>query len=176
MNTRAKVLVRDSEVDVTFRGTKRCVVEQGEWHDPYADSDVTTSKQIQIDHMVPLKNAYDNGAWQWDYKTRCLYANFLGYHDHLVSAGAHENMSKGDSGPEGYLPPNLSYRCQYIKNWMMIKLVWRLRMTPDEAQALHETAYNYNCPSSLFQVTSDELATVRQFIANNLNYCMINAR
>src|SRR5690606_36654672 len=145
MNTRARVLVRDSQSPVTFRGNRDCVVDSGLWNEPYTGEQVTSSRQIQIDHMVPLKNAYVSGAWRWDYKTRCLYANFMGYRYHLVSSDAKQNMSKGDLGPDGYLPPNIAYRCQYLKNWLAVQLIWGLSLTLTEAQAIHDTVYALGC-------------------------------
>lgn len=176
MNTRAKVLVRDSNQDVTYRGNKQCVVDAGHWNDPYAGKEVLAAKEIQIDHMVPLKNAYVSGAWQWDYKTRCLYANYLGYKNHLISADASQNMSKGDRAPDRYLPVNLAYRCQYIRDWLAVKLIWKLNMTADEVQAIHEVATNYGCKASDFKFSKIELERQRETINANLEFCMINKR
>lgn len=172
MNTRAKVLVRDSNTDVTFRGHRPCVVEDGLWNDPYAGQEVTSSRQIQIDHMVPLKHAYVSGAWKWDYKTRCLFANFMGFKAHLVSAGASENMSKGDRGPNAYLPPNIKYRCEYIRNWLAIKMIWKLSLTSDEAAAIHDTVYALGCNLNDFKFTQTELKNQRKLINDNLNFCI----
>lgn len=174
MNTRAKVLVRDSAGNVTFRNNKQCVVAAGLWWDNYTGQEYTSSTQIQIDHMVPLKNAYISGAFNWDYKTRCLYANYMGLKEHLVSAEARQNMSKGDRGPEKYLPPDLSFRCNYIKNWLMVKLIWRLNMTADEVQAIHEVATNYNCDPAEFKITQKELDEQRQHINDNIDFCTLN--
>lgn len=176
MNTRAKVLVRESEKEVTFRNEKQCVVDSGKWLDRYSNSEFTSSREIQIDHMVPLKHAYMSGAWAWDYKTRCLYANYMGYNNHLVPASVHENTSKGDRAPNKYLPSEISYRCQYIKDWLAIKLIWKLNMTDDEAQAIHEVIENYNCNASDFQVSPQELKHQRQQILDNIEYCAINRR
>lgn len=176
MNTRAKVLVRDSNTDVTYRGNKQCVVDSGHWNDPYAGKEVVLAREIQIDHMVPLKNAYMSGAWQWDYKTRCLYANYMGYKNHLISSDASQNMSKGDRAPDRYLPANLSYRCQYVRDWLAVKLIWKLNMTMDEVQAIHEVVNNYGCKASDFRFTKAELEKQREYINANLDFCMINKR
>lgn len=176
MNTRAKVLVRDSEEEVKFRNDRQCVVDSGKWLDRYSNNEYTSSREIQIDHMVPLKHAYMAGAWAWDYKTRCLYANYLGYQNHLIPASVRENTSKGDRAPDKYLPSELSYRCQYIKDWLAIKLIWKLNLTDDEAQAIHEVMVNYNCRPSDFQVTAEELKEQRQRIIDNIEYCTINRR
>jgi hypothetical protein len=176
MNTRARVLVRDSKGDVTYRNGKTCVVEDGKWDDPYTNTELTSSRQIQIDHMVPLKNAYMSGAFGWDYKLRCLYANYMGMREHLVSAEAHQNMSKGDSGPEGYLPPYEPGRCQYIRNWLAIKMIWKLTVNPEEGQAISDSIVKYGCKPSDFVFTKDELDNQRNIITQNLNFCMINKR
>lgn len=176
MNTRAKVLVRDSNTEVTYRGNRQCVVEGGHWNDPYAGKEVESAREIQIDHMVPLKNAYVSGAWQWDYKTRCLYANYLGYKNHLIAADASQNMSKGDRAPDKYLPANLSYRCQYVRDWLAVKLIWKLNMTMDEVQAIHDVVSNYGCKASDFRLTKTELERQREYINANIEFCMINKR
>lgn len=176
MNTRAKVLVRESEQEVKFRNQKQCVVDTGKWLDRYSNTEFTSSREIQIDHMVPLKNAYMAGAWSWDYKTRCLYANYLGYKNHLIPASVRENTSKGDRAPNKYLPTELSYRCQYIKDWLAIKMIWKLNMTEDEAQAIHEVMVNYNCRPSDFQVSVQDLQDQRERINDNIEYCTINRR
>lgn len=174
MNTRAKVLVRDSEDEVTYRNERKCVVENGKWIDPYSNQEFLNSRAIQIDHMVPLKNAYMAGAWRWDYRARCLYANYMGYRDHLIPASVHENTSKGDRAPNQYLPSEQSYRCQYVKNWLTIKLIWKLNMTADEAQAIYDVVTTYNCPTSDFQISQAELDEQRYFIYQNLDFCLTN--
>lgn len=176
MNTRARVLVRDSETEVIYKNEKRCVVAAGKWHDPYSDQDAYEAKQIQIDHMVPLKNAYVSGASDWDFQTRCLYANYLHFKPHLVSADGHENMSKGDDGPENYLPPNERYRCEYVRNWLAIKTIWKLKMNRDEVLAIQNTVKQYNCDLSSFKMSLQGLANQRAFIQENLGFCNIHGR
>lgn len=176
MNTRAKVLVRESAEEVTYRNDRQCVVATGKWLDPYSNQEFLSAREIQIDHMVPLKNAYVAGAWKWDFKTRCLYANYMGYRNHLVPASVHENTSKGDRSPDRYLPAEFSYRCQYVKDWLTVKLIWNLNMTQDEVQAIYDVVTNYNCSAEDFQVSQDELEEQRRLINDNLDFCVANAR
>lgn len=176
MNTRAKVLVRDSEAQVTYKNEKNCVVQNGQWHDPYSNSDMTTSRQVQIDHLVPLKHAYITGAWKWDYRTRCLYANFMGNNYHLLSVSGHENMSKGDKSPDKYIPPEQTYRCEYLKNWLQVKATWKLAITKDEADGIQEEFKNNNCKADDFNMSTAEILAQRQFIQSNINFCIINNR
>ena len=170
-NTRAKVLVRDSLGTVSFKETNRCIVEKGQWNDPYAGEVVEESKQLQIDHMVPLKNAYMSGAWEWNFQTRCVYANYMGNDFHLVTAGGHENMSKGDSTPENYIPPNESYRCEYLENWLKIKLIWKLKMIRGEVEAIRQAIKDSGCDSRRFALSQLELKRQRKLIYENRYNC-----
>jgi len=170
-NTRTKVLIRDSEGPVSFKERNHCLVESGDWQDPYAGMELRSSREIQIDHMVPLKNAYLAGAWQWNYQTRCTYANFLGNRFHLISASGRENMRKGDRGPDGYLPPNESYHCEYLENWLKVKLIWGLNMTPSEIQAIREDVRQSGCNPKNFRLSTAELAAQRELIREGSEAC-----
>lgn len=170
-NTRARVLIRDSETEVSFKGTNHCVVEKGRWADPYAGDVLQESKQIQIDHMVPLKNAYISGAWEWNFQTRCTYANYMGNKFHLITASGHENMSKGDGTPEKYIPPNQNYRCEYLENWLKIKLIWKLKMARGEVDAIRQAIHDSGCDGRKFKMSSLELKRQRQMIYENRYNC-----
>lgn len=170
-NTRARVLIRDSETAVSFKDKNHCVVETGRWADPYAGGTLLTSKELQIDHMVPLKNAYISGAWEWNFQTRCTYANYMGNTFHLVTASGHENMSKGDDTPEKYMPPNQSYRCEYLANWLKIKLIWNLRMGRSEVEAIRQEMKDSGCDGRKFKMSSLELKRQRKLIYENRYSC-----
>jgi len=170
-NTRAKVLVRDSDGPVAFKDTNHCVVVGGDWHDAYTGNTFTSTRDIQIDHVVPLKNAYMSGAWEWNFQTRCLYANFLGNSFHLLSVSGTENMRKGDSAPDQYLPPNTNYRCQYLESWLKIKLIWRLKMTPSEVQAIRDGVKENHCNVRDFSLSERDLKNQRDFINANIGLC-----
>lgn len=175
-NTRAKVLVRDSAGPVTFRNGRQCIVDTGLWDDQYTGLQLNNARQIQVDHMVPLKHAWLTGAADWDFKTRCLYANFLGNQHHLIPVYAHENMSKGDSGPDRYIPPNTNITCGYLKNWLQIKLAWRLVLPAHEVEAIAKIISENNCDENSFTVTTEEIKQTRQFITDNIEYCSQNRR
>jgi hypothetical protein len=144
-NTRAEALLRDAipGSKIGFSPTNPCQVAKGEWHDPYAGADYKLASAVQIDHVVPLKNAYRSGAHAWSRERRCHYTNFLVDSQHLLAVSGHENMAKGDSGPEGYLPPDPTYVCAYVTNWMRIKAVWNLTFTADEKKAV-DAALQFN--------------------------------
>jgi hypothetical protein len=170
-NTRSKVLIRDSKTPVSFRSQNHCVVDRGQWNEPYKGQKVIQSSGIQIDHMVPLKNAYISGAWQWNFQTRCMYANFMGNNFHLISADAVENMRKGERGPNLYLPPAQTYRCKYIENWLKIKLIWRLTMTQEEVAAIHDQIKENKCNPTDFVLSDQEIKTQRKLIYSHPEMC-----
>lgn len=170
-NTRAKVLVRDSQTEVKFRGNNKCVVDSGEWKDPYTNTVLTLAKQLQIDHMVPLKNSFISGAWKWTSKARCLYANYLGEKFHLISSDGKENVIKGDRGPHEYLPPNESYTCEYLWNWLAIKLIWNLKMSRAESEGIKEVYERSGCNRMDFHFPVQRLNEQRQYIRDNIDLC-----
>ena len=170
-NTRAKVLMRDSKRQVTYRGARNCTVNTGQWNDPYSGQRLTLASDIQIDHMVPLKHAYTHGAWSWNFYYRCLYANYVGNSIHLLSVRGHENMSKGDRSPEEWLPPNQAYRCEYVRNWLLIKLIWRLRISENEIKTVQKVISYYRCPTHEYVFMLKELVQQRKTIQDNLGLC-----
>jgi hypothetical protein len=170
-NTRAKVLLRDTDGPVRYKETNHCVIESGTWEDPYSARTFNQSRDIQIDHMVPLKDAYTSGAWEWNYQARCLYANFMGNKFHLISSNGTENMRKGDSAPDEYMPPNREYQCQYIENWLKIKLIWRLKMTSSEVSAIKQLVAENHCDVDHFKFSKKDLRQQRDYINDNLGLC-----
>lgn len=175
-NTRAKVLVRDSAGPVTFRNDKKCVVDTGAWEDQYTGLTLNNARQVQVDHLVPLKHAYVTGASNWDFRARCLYANFMGNKHHLIPVYAHENMSKGDSGPDRYIPPNQNITCDYLKTWMKVKIAWRLILPAEEMSAIMNLIKQNGCSTKSFTISVDELNETRRFMNENLDYCVKNRR
>lgn len=169
-NTRAEVLKRDSLVPVTMSASG-CTVARGKWDDPYTGRTFTAASDIQIDHFVPLKNAYLSGADKWTGKKRCLYANFLGNQMHLLPVSGPENSKKSDRSPEGYMPPNRAYQCQYLAQWLKIKMIWELGLTPPEKEAIQVLAQENHCTVIDLSYTQNDLTQQRRFIKDNMNLC-----
>lgn len=129
-STRHEVLAASSKIPVTYRDG--CSVETGEWYDPYSGQTFTSSKDLDIDHFIPLSNAHRSGGWRWSPEKKKLYANDMNSKDHLIAVKASLNRQKSDKGPEEWLPPNEGYVCEYVKRWREIKMRWGLTMNPDE--------------------------------------------
>ncbi len=170
-NTRAIVLIRDSDKEVTFADNNKCGVMTGSWHDDYTGETFKNREDIQIDHFVALKNAYISGAYRWSFKNRCLYANYLGNSFHLKSVNASQNMRKGDRSPEKYMPPNVDYACSYLKNWLSVKFLWGMRMTAGEATFIYEALRENECNLGNFKISAKEILRQNEFARNNSKLC-----
>jgi hypothetical protein len=174
LNTRALVLVRDTRRRVTFTAENPCIVATGGWADPYTAKTFIDAPEIQIDHVVPLKHAYIAGAWTWDWKTRCAYSNYMGNLFHLMSVEGVANSAKGDAPPQVWMPPNPAFRCQYLANWLRIKLIWRMMISEPEAAGMTAMLQQLNCPKEMFQVSAQDLLQQRQLIMQSQRDCPTN--
>ena len=137
-NTRAEVLVEESLVPVTFKNNDNCVVVSGSWIDPFTGQTHSHASKIDIDHMVPLKNAHDSGAAWWDAEDKQRFANDMARPETLAAVSASVNRSKGAQGPEAWKPANPEHWCDYARNWTRVKLRWNLTVTAAERDALSE--------------------------------------
>lgn len=171
LNTRAVVLVRESSVKVAMDPNDKCYVQSGNWYDPYSNKRYPAAKDIQIDHFVPLKHAYFSGGFKWDARTKCLYANYLGYRTHLLPVQGTENLKKGDATPYSYLPPNKGFICAYMANWLRVKKIWNLDLIPPETQAIAKAFKENNCKATDFNFSVQELIRQRKFMNDNYRLC-----
>jgi hypothetical protein len=134
-DTRQEVLQRDS---MTFPQIDpyRCKVVEGDWYSPYDGATWSDPGDVDIDHVVALKEAWDSGAWKWNSSTRRAFANDLTDSRSLMAVTDSVNQSKSDRDPSQWLPPKTDYRCTYISIWLSIKARWALTIDPSEAGAL----------------------------------------
>jgi hypothetical protein len=133
-DVRDTALIRDGEgvqIDAD------CSVTAGTWLDPYTGQTLTNSSEIDIDHVVPLANAWRSWASSavWSTADREAYANDP---EVLLSTDAGANRTKGDKGPEAWKPPNRDYWCEYTRRWIWIKSDWHLSVNPAEKSALRQ--------------------------------------
>lgn len=131
-DVRDAALIRDG-TDV--RVDDECDISSGYWRDPYAGGTYSNSSEIDIDHVVPLANAWRSGAASWDENRRERYANDPSV---LLAAEAGENRSKGDKGPEAWKPPNRGVWCDYASRWIRIKAEYDLSVNEQEKSALQQ--------------------------------------
>jgi hypothetical protein len=147
-DTRQEVLADESLVPVTWSANGRKVTA-GLWFDPftrntYTDPFVTKPSGyrypiVQIDHIVPLKEAYESGAKNWTKAKRQKYANDLSNPGHLMAVHGPTNGAKGAKDPGEWLPPNKDFHCAYVQMWTRIKREWDLTMDAQEYAAIKTT-------------------------------------
>lgn len=117
---RQEVLVRDADGPLTFRDRferRECIVELGLWIDPFGGSSWTSPSDLDIDHMVPLRNAHFPGGWRWSRERKRAFANDLSDPEHLLAVRNGLNRLKADRSPEEWLPPATAAHCWYVRTW-----------------------------------------------------------
>ncbi|MCK2219848.1 HNH endonuclease family protein [Actinomadura sp. ATCC 31491] len=140
-DTRNDILKRDL-TDETFKsGTHDCIVLTGTLKDPYSGKTIEfkrgqdTSTAVQIDHLVPLSDAWQKGAQQWSATKRKEFAN-----DplNLQAVDGPLNGQKSDSDAATWLPPRRSYRCTYVARQIDVKAKYGVWVTSGEKSAMEK--------------------------------------
>ena len=135
-DARNDTLKRDL-TNITFKaGTRDCKVIAGQLLDPFSGKVITfstTKVVIDIDHVVALSNAWQTGAAYFDKNTRLLIANDP---INLLAVDAKLNRQKGDGDAATWLPPNKSFRCEYVARQVAVKSKYKLWVTEPEKVAI----------------------------------------
>lgn len=142
-NTRAEVLIHEA-VEATTVGPG-CRLTGGSWWSYYDATVVTSASGLDIDHMVPLAEAWDSGASAWTPQRREAYANDQGAETSLVAVTARSNRSKADQDPADWMPPAAAVHCRYLAEWVGTKLRWALAVDETELEALE--GVSSSCPN-----------------------------
>lgn len=129
---------------------KGCVIKGGEWLSIYDNTKVLNASQLDVDHMVPLAEAWDSGASAWDAAKKEMYANDQTDPRHLIAVTGSSNRSKSDQDPAEWMPTNKAYACEYLTNWVSIKVRWVLSVDKTEKSFI-ATALK-PCKSTKFSV------------------------
>lgn len=137
-NTRYEVLIEESLTPVTV--ASGCKLSGGTWVSAFDLKETIDPSTFDVDHLVPLKEAWDSGAWAWDAATRQAFANDLDYGMSLIAVSASSNRSKSDRDPADWMPPNNGYWCEYITAWVQVKTRWSLSVDLAEKSKIEEVA------------------------------------
>ena len=132
-DTRAEVLIEEARVKPKIG--PRCKLSGGEWFSAYDGKTITKSSLLDVDHMVPLAEAWRSGAWKWTSAQRQEFANDLDLvTNSLIAVSASSNRSKGDRDPSSWLPKmGKEDVCYYLKDWIDVK--WKYSLTVDQKEA-----------------------------------------
>ncbi|MGV0834906.1 HNH endonuclease family protein [Mycolicibacterium thermoresistibile] len=148
-DTRNDILDRDL-VDKTYVAISRCprAVASGTLRDPYTDDTIAFTRgarvgaAVQIDHIVPLSYAWDQGARHWSAERRIRFANDPA---NLIAVAGSANQDKGDSAPADWMPPNRAFHCQYAVQFIAVLRGYALPVDQPSAGVLRDAAAG--CPS-----------------------------
>jgi hypothetical protein len=132
-DSREDTLIKSGTSVTSDPGT--CKITGGSWVEPYANSTITDSSKIDIDHVVALSWAASNGGQALSADQKQQLAN-----DplNLYISKASENRSKGDKGPGDYLPPNEAFQCQYVTSFVTVVDKYSLTMPKTDAEAVRK--------------------------------------
>jgi hypothetical protein len=130
-NTRETVLRRDGS-GVVVDGS--CRATSGSWFSEYDAVTLTTASSVDIDHVVPLAEAWRSGGSSWTTSRRQTFANDLAA-PQLIAVSAASNRAKSDQDPSTWRP-RAAYACTYSKLWIGSKHAWGLRLQSTEKSAL----------------------------------------
>jgi hypothetical protein len=114
---------------------EKCRATSGKWLSPYDSIEITDATRIDIDHMVPLAEAWRSGAAKWNDERRKQFANDL-TNPQLFAVTATSNRSKGDQDPAEWKPPAKTYWCTYATNYIEVKASYQLTVDQKEHDAL----------------------------------------
>jgi hypothetical protein len=149
-NTRYEVLIAEAVTTPTIGSG--CSLTGGRWYSYYDGAYWTATSDIDIDHMVPLAEAWDSGARLWTTAQRQAYANDLGDDRPLAAVTDNVNQAKGDKDPAEWLPPLTGVRCRYIGEWAAVKTRWGLTVDSTEKSTL--TSLANSCTNVTITVTT----------------------
>lgn len=131
-NTREVVLERDA--DYASIGAD-CYPDSGRWYSYYDGAVWYQASDVDIDHIVPLAEAWRSGARNWTTSKRQNFANDLNG-PQLIAVTDNVNQAKGDQDPSAWQPPRSGARCAYSKWWIHTKYRWGLHLQSSEKSAL----------------------------------------
>ena len=146
-STRNEVLIAEADDPVTVGSG--CSLSGGRWFSYYDRVSWTQTSDVDIDHMVPLAEAWDSGARTWSDATRRAFANDLGDYRTLVGVTDNVNQAKGDKDIREWLP---TYdKCRYLREFVAVKHRWRLSVNSAEKTAMQSLAGG--CSNTTITVT-----------------------
>lgn len=146
-DTRDDILARDLQ-NITYKNHSDCKIASGVLHDPYSGRTINfvrgwrTSRAVQIDHVVPLGDAWRTGAENMSCHDREELAN-----DplNLLAVGGPTNIEKSDKDASEWLPPNRSFDCPYVARQVAVKKKYNLWVTGAEKNAMSNVLRS--CPA-----------------------------
>lgn len=135
---KGSVVLLDKNKKETKNKSSACSISSGKWNDLYTGKTFTNPKDIDIDHMIPLKYTATHGGQAWDSKKKEKYANSIDG-NHLIAVSASANRSKSDKGPGSWMPSNKAYHCRYVFDWVTVASKWNISLSKNDVNQIKTT-------------------------------------
>lgn len=126
-NTRHEILIAQNVGNLAYTDSKKCAVKSGKWNSLFTGKTHYSAKDLDIDHIVPLKFAWDHGADKWTNEKRERFANVSA---NLVAVESSLNRQKGAKDITEWLPP--TNQCQYITRFVRLVKEYKLKLSATE--------------------------------------------
>jgi hypothetical protein len=120
MNTRHEMLLEQADGDVNL-SPDGCYVSTGTWNGPFSGKTYHRASDLDVDHIIPLKWAHAHGGWRWSTDEKERFANDP---RNLLVVDDGLNQAKGAQSPMTWLPPNESFRCEYLAQWLTVLIAY----------------------------------------------------
>ena len=140
LNTRAELLKSRSKTQVKMR-KKGCTVDRGAWEDFYTGRMHTVASFVEIDHIVPIYEAYKTGGKDWPSSKKKQFANDL---ENLAITSKKLNRSKSAKIITQFKAANAELNKRYICTYFKIKTKYSLKLSDKEMGLIKAQ----NCPSN----------------------------
>ena len=135
--TTRDAIIAMSLANVAF--SSRCTPTSGVGPDPYTGSQLRVGETpIEIDHVYPLRAAWDMGAHSWDTSKRLAFANDP---MNLVATSKKENQDKSDSLPSEWLPSGIGARCWYVRRLAYVAAAYGLPLTTADVAVMRRQCW-----------------------------------
>lgn len=137
----------------------------GVWVSPYTGEEIVcstkeeVSKNIQIDHIIPIGYVHRHGGASWSDDKKKEYYNDYGTIDAnydsgdngtvdypkigvLVAVDSKSNISKSDKGPSEWMPSDKSYWVEYCIKWVEIADAYDISLSKADYDKIQEVLEN----------------------------------
>lgn len=127
-DAREITLIRDAVNGAVSWDRNNCSIKSGRWYEAYTGKTTTSFSTLDIEHIVAMQDAWNNGAKKWTSDQRLQFS-----HDPLVLAAVSrsENRSKGSRGPAEWKPSNGKAWPAYAQRYISIKSNYDLTLSSE---------------------------------------------
>lgn len=138
LNTRAELLKARSKTQVKMR-KKGCTVDRGEWEDFYTGRIHTVASFVEIDHIVPIFEAFKSGGKDWSASKKKEFAND---HENLGITAKTLNRKKSSKIITQFKADSPDRNKRYICTYFKIKTKYSLKISDKELALIKSQSCN----------------------------------